>query len=433
MIKLLLVKLFPAGLTGSALGFAASTLIKVLGGFVVIKLIAMFLGPQGLGHLGQLMSFVMVVILFAGGGITNALIQSLAAAPSIIERQRCLAAGIKICVAEILLAAVMLIVFASHLAQLLLHDASMAHIFYLLAATQALAGAGNILLAVFSVMKRIRIIVLANILGTIIGVITFSILIYQGAAMGAAYGLVVFPAVSALILLVASFASMPADWRVLSWSTRHKDMQAFYSYVLIMLVMASALPLTQMLVRDMVGNRYGWLEVGYWQGMLKISEGYMQFIGMMLVYYMLPRLSANRQRSSLDKEFSAMRLPLMAGLACGLLVVFVLRDFIVQLLFTEEFYSTRDYFMPQALTDLLRTFAMMYVYYALSRGARLVPVLFELMQAACMLVFAVLLLPRLQGLTPVYAQLASSALTLVFMGAVHMGITRRRFFAEGAA
>lgn len=47
-------------------GFAHLT--KILAGFIVLKLVAVYLGAEGLGSLGQLMSLITILSLIAGEG-----------------------------------------------------------------------------------------------------------------------------------------------------------------------------------------------------------------------------------------------------------------------------------------------------------------------------------------------------------------------------
>lgn len=428
-----LAKLLPAAMASSAMGFAGMTLVKIIGGLIVVKLIAVHLGAEGLGRLGLLMAFVALVSTFSGGGITNALIQNLSAANTAKARQRALSAGVKIYVAEAVLAALLLVVCAAPLARILLNDASLAWVFLVLAGTQVIMGAGNLLQAVFSTLQRPRVIVLANTLGTVLGVLVFAMLIARQPFEGAALGIVCLSVGPALAWLAVMPFALPPEWRRLTRDTDRDAMRSLLSYVATILVAVSALPLAQMAVRDLVGTWVGWEYVGYWQGVLRVSDGYMQFVAIMLMYYALPRFSAQQSRAALDKEFSSVRLPMVAAMAAGLGVVYLLRDVVIHLLFTPEFLPARDYFLPQIVNDMLRTLGHFYVYYALSRGARVIPILFELAQAVGLWLFAVYLLPSQQGMTPVYAQMAASGVTLIIMAGLHMGVARRRFFAREAA
>ena len=48
---------------------------KILLGFCVLKLVAIYLGPDGLGKLGHFMSVVSILVLLAGGGLSHGVIK----------------------------------------------------------------------------------------------------------------------------------------------------------------------------------------------------------------------------------------------------------------------------------------------------------------------------------------------------------------------
>lgn len=62
----------------SALLTGCAQLSKVLAGFVLLKMIAYYLGAAGLGALGNFMSLTTIVSMLAGGGVTNGVIKYVA-------------------------------------------------------------------------------------------------------------------------------------------------------------------------------------------------------------------------------------------------------------------------------------------------------------------------------------------------------------------
>jgi len=50
---------------------AMATASRLVAGLVVIKLVAWFAGPEGVGKLGQFMSLMSLLAVLAGGGIQH--------------------------------------------------------------------------------------------------------------------------------------------------------------------------------------------------------------------------------------------------------------------------------------------------------------------------------------------------------------------------
>lgn len=425
MSDLLRKFLLPLHFSASLAGFAAVTLLKALGGLVIVKLLAARLGPDAFGQLGQLMAMVGIIGTVAGGGITSALIQNLAGATNLEERQRRLTAALKIYIIVGLCLTLALVLGRRALSVALLNREDMGWVFLLLAASQWLVGANNLLQAVLSAMQRVRLITAISGLGTLMGTILFVLLIRHGLYSSAAIAIVIYPAMVALVGCVIGVFALPADWRRPVWLTTHDDAKRLLSYSLVMLVSVSAMPLAQLVVRDMVGESTGWNYVGYWQALLKLSDVYMSFMLMLLIYYALPRFSAQATMPGLDREFRAFQLPVFAVMVVGLAAIYLLRDIAIRLLFSVDFLPMRDYFLPQIIGDLMRLLGLTYVYYALSRGARLMPILSEVLQAGCLMLFSMLLLPRLGGTAPVYAYMLGSVVSLVAMFAMHVRLQKR--------
>lgn len=420
--------LLPLHFSTSLAGFAAVTLLKALGGLVIIKLLAARLGPDAFGQLGQLMAMVGIIGTVAGGGITSALIQNLAGAANLEERQRRLTAALKIYVVVGVCLTLVLGLGSRPLSMALLNREDMGWLFLLLAATQWLVGANNLLQAVLSAMQRVRLITAISGLGTLMGTGLFVLLIRQGLYSSAAMAIVLYPAMVALVGCMIGAFAVPADWRRPIWRTTLDDAKRLLSYSLVMLVSVSAVPLAQLVVRDVVGESSGWSYVGYWQALLKLSDVYMSFILMLLIYYALPRFSAQVTMAGLDREFRAFQLPVFTLMVLGLAAIYLLRDVAIHLLFSADFLPMRDYFLPQIIGDLMRVFGLTYVYYALSRGARLMPILSEVIQAVCLILFSMALLPRFGGTAPVYAYMLGNVVSLVAMFAMHIRLQKRLLY-----
>lgn len=411
-------------------GFGGMTFAKVLGGLLIVKLAAIHLGPEGFGRLGQLMTAVAMVSVFAGGGITNALIQALAASDEASTRARLWGTALKIYAVEGLFVALLLVLFSRTLAELLMGSVEYQWLLWVLAGTQFFTGANNLLQGVLSVLHRVKAIVWINIAGTALGAGIFALSLLDNGYEGAALGVVLFPASTGLVGLVVALSLLPPLWRHPHWQSTRAETKRLLSYAVVVLTSVLAVPLAQMLVRHLIATHSGWGAVGYWQGVLKISDVYMQFFGMVMIYYALPRFSARTDIGALDKEFRSLRMPLFGLMLAGLATIYLLRDFVLHLLFSADFLPARAFFLPQMLGDLLRVLAMMYVYYSVSRGARLMPILYELVQAIGLLCFSYLLLSRCGDITPVYAHLLASAIAVLAMMAMHRA---RRVKSEAAA
>lgn len=58
--------------------FSTSTLSKLIAGLLIVKIVAIYLGTEGLGQLGQFMSLMSMITILAGGGINAGIIKYVA-------------------------------------------------------------------------------------------------------------------------------------------------------------------------------------------------------------------------------------------------------------------------------------------------------------------------------------------------------------------
>jgi len=286
-----------------------------------------------------------------------------------------------------------------------------------LAFSQWLVGVSNLLQAVLGALRKVYAIAAISFSGIILGVAIFTLLLLKGGVGGAALGLVLMPAMLGVTSFFACLKILPEEWRHPLWRTKREDLRELVSYSVVMVFTTTALPTAHMFVRDIVAAQAGWQVIGYWQGVLKISDLYMQFVAMMGIYYALPCFSAQTSLTKLDAEFRRILIILLVTMAAGFVVLYAGRDLIVSLLFSGAFAPMRDYFLPYMIGDLFRIAGVLCTYYALSRGARGLLVLYELTMAFSLFAAACLLLPRFGGMAPPYAHAAASLIACIVIAA----------------
>ena len=407
------------------IGFGIATLTKALGGLVVIKICAIWLGPSIFGQLGQMMTLVAIVSTFAGGGTSSALIHSLSSTSDTHTQQRKLTAALVIFTGASSLMCLLLILFRHRLSVWILGQPDLGWTFVVLAFSQWLVGTNNICQAVLSSLRRTRAMVLIPVLGIILGVGLFSVLLLKYGTPGAALGLVLMPAMLGVFGLGYWLFFLPPMWRHFIWPVKREDIRELLSYAAVMLVSATTVPGAQLLVRNYVGAHVGWDAVGYWQGVLKISDVYMQLVAMMGIYYALPRFSAATSFAALNHQYRRILSVILPVMLAGFGLIMLLRHFVITVLFSPAFLPMQENFLPQLLGDTLRIPSILFIYYSLSRGARLMLVSYELTQAGILALAAYFLLPYTAGMAPVAAHVVASACTLTLMAILYLCNRRR--------
>lgn len=389
----------------SAVHFLVATGAKVLSSLVVIKMLALYLGPEGFGLLSQLIALVAIVSMLAGGGITNGVIKVLSVARSdTLEGQRWLANAFSITLIFSLALALILTSGAAFISDNLLQGR-----FYLailvLAATQFLVGIGNLLLAEASSNGNSGKYASINVIGTVSGAMLIAVGSYWYGLNGASLATVVAPAMLGVVGMaellrsryVLFFIRPKVDW------VRVRHLLSFSSLTL---VGALSVPLAQMYIREAMASNISWESVGLWQATAKISDVYMQFVGVILINHALPRFSSSDDQGA-RRELKRVVTWLLGFLALCFSVLWLFRDFAITLVFSEVFLPMEKYFLPQMVGDLLRTTAAAFSFFLLARGRIRVPLGFEFAQGVGLFLCYQLVVSSAGEMAPVYAHVAT--------------------------
>ncbi|HHQ4569041.1 TPA: O-antigen translocase, partial [Aeromonas hydrophila] len=177
---------------------------------------------------------------------------------------------------------------------------------------------------------------------------------------------------AALIGVVMLIANLRQPWFKLRywWSAvEPKARKDIGGYMLMAITSALTVPVSLILVRNILIAQVGWDATGQWQAVYKISEVYLGVITMALSTYYLPRLASLSGVDAIVNEIHSTArviIPIVAAMALG---VYLLRDVAISLLFTDAFRSARDLFAIQLTGDVIKIASWLYAYPMLSRGA----------------------------------------------------------------
>jgi len=106
--------------------------------------------------------------------------------------------------------------------------------------------------------------------------------------------------------------------------------------------------------RTSISDRLSENEAGVWTAMSSISKIYMQFILAVFSLYILPRYSELKTSLEFRKELKTIYTSLVPLVLTGMILVYLLRDFIVITIYNEAFLAMTLLFKWQILADFVR-------------------------------------------------------------------------------
>ncbi|MGR3807941.1 lipid III flippase WzxE [Pasteurella testudinis] len=385
---------------------ASSTLVKILVGLLVVKLLAVHFGPEGVGRAANYMTLLTVLGVFAGAGIFNGVTKYVAeyeTQPAPLRAVLGTSSAIILLFSALLGVAMLLL--AEPLAAFLFADDGYQNVIRLLATVQFGIALSNYCLAVLRGQRNAKANALSIIGGAIIGIVLFLLLLDRFAYQGALIGLALIPAVTFLPACFHLKKPNPNfSLRLLKPHFERIQAQKLLKFSAMVFITAITLPLAYILMRDWLIQHYSVHDVGLWQGVSKISDAYLQFITAAFSVYLLPTFAKLSDAESIKKEvWKALRfvLPVTLLVSIG---IYLLREWVIRILFSAEFLPMENLFLWQLLGDVFKVSAYVFGYLIVAKAALKLYILAEISQFILLLATSYWLIPLhgAQGATQSY-------------------------------
>ncbi|MFH7411115.1 MULTISPECIES: O-antigen translocase [Acinetobacter] len=346
-----------------------AVLIKTITMFVLNKILAVYLGPTGYAAIGQFQNFIQMVTTFAGSAINTAVVKYTAEYHEDETKQRAVwkTAG-SIVFLFSLVFAILILIFQKQLALYIFQSLKYQTIFIWFAIFLIFFNFNTLFLAILNGKKEILKLVLANIAGSLFALVITGVLAIKLQLYGALIALSIYQSIAFIVTLILCHR---ADWFEFSSLLGKIDLgitKKFASFILMALVSAICVPLSQMLIRAYLTQEFSLAYAGYWEAMIRLSTVYLLLVTTTLGVYYLPRLSELNAIDEIKKEVYLGYKFIFPFAVVGGICVFILRDWIINLLFSPSFAPMQDLFLWQMMGDALKIGSWILAYLMLSKA-----------------------------------------------------------------
>ncbi len=392
-----------------------STFAKMVLGFISNKVLSIYLGPGGFALIGQFNNFSSIVLGLGNGGISVGVTKYVAEFFDDREkRDRIIRTGFYVMIISSLVMGILAAAFRNEIADRLFHDTGYSPIFIGFSVAIVFSSFNVIFAAILNGLKMVRKLVFVNISTAFLTVAILLPMVMRWGLIGAfAASLIVLPVVSVLSLII--LRKIRLDSEALKPRFDKMAFSRLIRFSLMTLTTTVAAPISMILIRNSIVSNLSLESAGYWQGMVKLSDIYLSVLTSSLSMYYLPRLSEIKGRDELRQEIFLGYKILLPLMVCLVLGIYFLKDVIIHLLFTPEFYPMRELFAFQLTGDFLKIACWLLSYIIVAKAMTKIFVLTEILFNASFVVLAVVLMKyfRLVGVT--YAHAANYFLYLVFL------------------
>jgi len=341
-----------------------SVILKIIIGLISSSVIARLIGPSGMALVGNLRNFVASIEGIATLGFTNGIVKYVAEKEENHEELKRFLSTIFISLFLVIIILSGLLYFlANYLNQEVFgSNFQFELIFKAFALALPWYVASIVLISIINGFGEFKKVIYINIIGNILGLIITVGFIYFYKTFGALLAVILSPSVLFFVTLLFIHQKINLFQLISRKSFDFSVLKPMSEYSLMALVSMIFGPMIYLAIRNSIIETLDINQAGYWEAITRISNYYFLFLTTVLTVYFLPKLAkatSNKETKAVFWNYYKGIIPIFLA---GLVLVYFLRNIIIQILFTSEFSAVSDLFFWQLLGDFLKAMSLILGY-----------------------------------------------------------------------
>ncbi|MFL9482450.1 O-antigen translocase [Chitinophagaceae bacterium LWZ2-11] len=342
---------------------------KVISALMLNKVLALFVGPQGYALIGQLQNIITSATSIASAGVNTGIVKYTAEYGNDEKKQIKLwqTAG-SIGLIGTFLVSISLILCSKKISIFFFFSPDFAYLITLTACFLILYVVNTFLTSIVNGLKEVRMFAGINIANSIMSLMLTSLFAYYGGLKGA---LIALATGQSLVAIITILIIAKKKWLRINNFFGKIDRKIAIKlgvYGIVTLVTSLLAPFIQSIVRGIIIKNHGLEPAGYWDAMSRVSNTYLLIITFPLIAYFLPKISgATNNRDSRNFFFEGARVLLPISILCSL-CLYLLRNFVIRVLFSYKFLPMEELFAWQVIGDVFRVLCWLFSYYLIAKA-----------------------------------------------------------------
>ena len=331
-----------------------STAISLLARLISTKIVAVYLGTNGMFLMGQLKDFLRLGNTIGSFGIENGIVKYVSEYDNDKSKlSNIIGTSFKINFTSALIFSGLIIIFKNQIADFLQINFSENFYFLILIFSIISASIHTCFLSIYNGLNKIKLYVLVNIFSNIISAIILVILVLEMEIIGAFYALAINQIFSLLINVIFFFIYKPFE---IGWVFKKfvfDNLKKLSSFSIMAVVGPTCLIISTFIVRDFIFAEFGSDYAGSWEAMWRISAIYLLFLITTFKFYLIPtfsKLDDNELKKEVFKIWKVV-IPIIIIITAG---VYITKDLIINILLSEEFMLINTIIFFHLLGDIIK-------------------------------------------------------------------------------
>ncbi len=331
-----------------------STAISLLARLISTKIVAVYLGTNGMFLMGQLKDFLRLGNTIGSFGIENGIVKYVSEYDNDQSKlSNIIGTSFKINFTSALIFSGLIIIFKNQIADFLQINFSENFYFLILIFSIISASIHTCFLSIYNGLNKIKLYVLVNIFSNIISAIILVILVLEMEIIGAFYALAINQIFSLLINVIFFFIYKPFE---IGWVFKkfvYDNLKKLSSFSIMAVVGPTCLIISTFIVRDFIFAEFGSDYAGSWEAMWRISAIYLLFLITTFKFYLIPtfsKLDDNELKKEVFKIWKVV-IPIIIIITAG---VYITKDLIINILLSKEFILINAIIFFHLLGDIIK-------------------------------------------------------------------------------
>ncbi|MEM5565398.1 O-antigen translocase [Psychroserpens sp. AS72] len=345
-----------------------SVLLRVLLGFITSKLIALFIGPSGLAIIGNFRDFFNFSQAFSTLGFNNGTVKYVAEFKNNSKKlTETLSTVFYLTLIAVVIFAILIFINANYISNLIFLNNDYSYIIKYSAFILPIYALKAILISVLNGLSKFKKVIVITIITQVVVIFVNAFLIWQYQLQGALISIITVEVISFLIIVF--YAKNYFNYfKLISLNKVKIDhLKNLSAFSLMALFSAITLPLIAVIIRNYIIDEIGAPEAGFWVAIQRISSYYLMFVTTLTTLYILPRFSQLNTAEAFRKEVFDFYKTIVPIFIFGSIVIYLLRYYIIKIVFSDEFEPVTDLFFWQQFGDLFKVLSIVISYQFLAK------------------------------------------------------------------
>ena len=331
-----------------------STGISLLARLISTKIVAVYLGTNGMFLLGQLKDFLRLGNTISSFGIENGIVKYVAE----FEKQKenlsnIIGTSFRINIISAFFVSLVILVFKNQISTFLQIDFDKNFYFFLLVISVISASIHTCFLSIYNGLNRIKLFVIVNIISNIVSAIILVLFVLKMQIIGAFYALVINQILSLIINIIFNAVYKPF---LIQWIFKkyiNEYFKKLSSFSIMAIVGPVCLIISSFIVRDYLYEKFGADYAGSWEAMWRISAIYLLFLITTFKFYLIPTFSKLNDIELKKEVFKIWKIvvPIIILITTA---VYFSKNIIINLLLSNEFILINSIIFFHLIGDIIK-------------------------------------------------------------------------------